>query len=78
MLAVINDDAHGYQLLLWVLWCPYNLRVSWVLPKAMNQFCSVTARCDDFTMVVYNDRTVMRKTDCFGKTRLVLHVPSSS
>ena len=24
------------------------------------------------------DRTEMRKTDCFGKTRLVLHVPSSS
>ena len=24
------------------------------------------------------DRIEMRKTDCFGKTRLVLHVPSSS
>jgi hypothetical protein len=24
------------------------------------------------------DRTEMRKTDCFGKTRLVPHVPSSS
>ena len=24
------------------------------------------------------DHIEMRKTDCFGKTRLVLHVPSSS
>ncbi len=24
------------------------------------------------------DRIEMRRTDCFGKTRLVLHVPSSS
>lgn len=52
MLAVVNDDAHGHRLLLWVLWCPYSLRVSPGLPKAMNQFCSETARCDDFTMLM--------------------------
>ncbi len=38
MLAVINDDAHGHQLLLWVLWCPHSLPVLWMLPKQWTNF----------------------------------------
>ncbi len=39
---------------------------------------SMMLRCMIIKTVELVDRTEMRKTDCFGKTRLVPHVPSSS
>ena len=39
---------------------------------------SMMLLCMIVKLVKLVDRTEMRKTDCFGKTRLVLHVPSSS
>ena len=39
---------------------------------------SMMLLCMIVKLVELVDRIEMRKTDCFGKTRLVLHVPSSS
>ena len=39
---------------------------------------SMLLLCKIAKLVGLIDRIEMSKTDCFGKTRLVLHVPSSS
>ena len=39
---------------------------------------SMMSLCMIVKLVELVDLIEMRKTDCFGKTRLVLHVPSSS
>ena len=39
---------------------------------------SMMSLCMIVKLVELVDHTEMRKTDCFGKTRLVLHIPSSS
>ena len=50
--------------------------MQYVLVPCMHAF-SVMSLCMIVKLVELVDHIEMRKTDCFGKTRLVLHVPSS-
>ena len=40
--------------------------------------CSMMLRCVIVKAIELVDLTGMHQTDCFGETRLVLHIPSSS
>ncbi len=71
--ALLNLAAIQHQLYL----CSYQLPCSWqdfdrasVLASMKEVFGTKTVELADLTE--------MRKTDSFGETRLVLHVPSSS
>ena len=49
-----------------------------VCENAYSEPVSMMLLCMIVKLVELVDRIEMRKTDCFGRTRLVLHIPSSS